>query len=249
MFDSNKIFTSKLANERGNPNEDISIFALHVYASILNESILNNTNQASGTNSLVQQNDNLLRAITPQLIEFLIDFFNEQDDTMLARDTHVAFFDKKLVFCRVLPLIVNVLHSSLPDKRLVDLGLVLDRFMDAFQKCERADIKLEFVKSYLNMLHECTDRAALKIVIVSKKFFALLLKQVESMCKKFASSQSDPKVKETNALAEESKFLHEFVRLVLGLIKSLLENSEAVKVRLYKMKNSKTNRCYTVNGP
>jgi hypothetical protein len=222
LFDSNKIFNRQ--DSPNNSQENISIFAIHVYASILNESLLNNSNQTSATNILAQQNDNLLRAITPHLIEFLIDFFNEKDENTLSKERNVSFYDKKLIFCRCLPLIVNVLHSSLPDKRLVDLGNVLDRFMDAFQKCKRNDIKLEFVRSYLSMLHECTDRAALKIVIVSKRFFISLIEQLKFVF-------SNVKFDEISDLANESKkFLHEFLRLVLCLIKSLLENSDSVKV-------------------
>ena len=221
MFDSNKILNNRSASKESN----ISIFAVHVYASILNESLLNSSTQSSGASSMSQQNDNLLRAITPHIVEFLIDFFNEQDEEILTRDRKVSFYDKKLIFCRCIPLIVNVLHSSLPDKRLVDLSVVLDRFMDAFQKCKRNDIKLEFVKSYLSMLYECTDRAALKIVIVSKRFFVSLLEQLKFV---FANYRQE----ESSGLADgdAEPFLHEFVRLVLCLIKSLLENSDTVKV-------------------
>ena len=225
MFDGNKIFNNELTNS---DTDNISIFAVHVYASILNESLLNNSNQTNGTNSIAQQNENLLRAITPQIVEFLIEFFNEQNEIItMSQERKALFYNKKLIFCRCLPLIVNVLHSSLPDKRLVDLSFVLDKFMDAFQKCNQNDIKLEFVKSYLNMLYECTDRAALKIVIVSKRFFISLLEQLSIVT---ASCKQD---KIANFVNDYSgPFLHEFVRLVLCLIKSLVENSESVKVNI-----------------
>ena len=222
MIDSNNAF--KKEDFQNNTEANISIFAIHVYASILSEGLLNNSNQSNGTNILVQQNDNLINAITSNTIQFLIDLFNDQEDYTLTRDKNVSFYDKKLIFCRCMPLIVNVLHSTSLDKRPVDLQVVLGRFMDTFQKCKRNDIKLEFVRSYLSMLHECTDRAALKIVIVSRKFFIYLLDQLKHV---FLSI----KLKENTDLTNESKqFLHEFIRLVLCLIKSLLENSDTVKV-------------------
>lgn len=224
MVDSNNVL--KKDDYQTNSQENISLFAIHVYASILNEGLLNNSSQTNGTNFFVQQNDNLINAITSNTIQFLIDLFNDQEDHTLTRDKHVSFYDKKLIFCRCVPLIVNVLHATSLDKRPVDLQMVLGRFMDAFQKCKRNDIKLEFVRSYLSMLHECTDRAALKIVIVSRKFFIYLLEQL-----KFVFSNLSPK--ENSNLSNESKlFLHEFIRLVLCLIKSLLENSDTVKVNL-----------------
>lgn len=105
---------------------------------------------------------------------------------------------------------------------MVDLSYVLDKTMTALERCERNDIKLELIKSYLTMLHECSDRAALKIAIVSKDFFVCLLEQLRLNCQIYnQQTQSD-----------NLCFLHEFIKNCLNLVKNLLENSQSVKVLL-----------------
>ena len=244
LFDSNKIFNNLNESNKSEPDENISILAIHVYACILNESMLNNVNQLN--NSF--QNDNLLRAITPLIVEFLFETFKDNTDNELNNfynsETDNAencslkkrlFHDRKLIVCRCLPLIINVLHLSLPDKRLVDLGAVLDKSMTALERVQRADIKLEFVKAFLNMLSECSDRAALKIVIVSKRFFICLLEQLRFICltcnPTTTTTAQQSKSQKSNGV-DNFEFLHEYVRVTLSLIKNLLDNSESVKVKI-----------------
>ena len=228
-------------------DENLSTLVLHVYACILNEStgatVNNSSSFASFSNLSLSnnQNENLARTITPQIIDLLFKLFYGNDnidpnvkndiiyiDTLTNLDNEsennstqlrkLLFYDRKLILCKCLPLVVNILHSSLPDKRQVELSLVLEKCILAFELVKRVDIKFEFVRSYLKMLQECADRAALKIVIVSGRFFTCLLEQINLVSQVSA---------ENNALP----FLHEFVRLTLCLIKNLLENSESVKVR------------------
>lgn len=78
------------------------------------------------------------------------------------------------------------------------------------------------LKSYLSLVTECSDKAALKIAIVSKRFFICLFEQLRMVC---LTSNSDDVSK---------KFLHEFILVVLNLVKNLLENSQPVKVSLLK---------------
>lgn len=141
-----------------------------------------------------------------------------------------------------MPLVVNILHLSLPDKRLVELSAVLDRIIGAFELVQRDCIKLELVKAYLVMLNECSDRAALKITMVSRKFFICLLEQARLICLTSRAKNSNNKTttNEEDLLLKTSDnnddnddlyitFLHEFVRVVLSLLKNLLENSQSVK--------------------
>ena len=72
------------------------------------------------------------------------------------------------------------------------------------------------------MLTEFTDRAALKIVIVSKRFFICLLEQLRLIC---LTNNSNNNINE-----KKKNFLHEFIFVVLDLIKNLLDNSQPVKV-------------------
>lgn len=143
---------------------------------------------------------------------------------------------------------VNILHLSLPDKRLVELSSLLDRIIGAFELIQRDCIKLELVKAYSIMLSECSDRAALKITIVSRKFFISLLEQIRlvyltNIVRKNSADldQIGGVDSSRQALTNNNNggddhdhemritFLHEFVRIVLSLIKNLLENSQPVK--------------------
>jgi hypothetical protein len=138
-----------------------------------------------------------------------------------------------LIVCRCLPLIVNVLHLSLPDKRQVELSVLLERCIVALERVQRIDIKLELVKSYMSMLSECADRAALKIVIVSSRFFTCLLEQLRFTCLlndgKLISPLASPSGEKVTRMDESEIFLSEFIYTTLSLIKSLLENSQSVK--------------------
>jgi hypothetical protein len=192
----------------------------------------------------LSQSDNLIRAITPKIIEFLFDFFAtdttiESDGTELLSDDEEkrldsirkrTFYDNQLIVSRCLPLIINVLHLSLPDKRMVDLNHVLENSIVCLESRNnnvvRAEIKLELIRAYLSMLNDCSDRAALKIVIASKKFFICLLQQLKSITEMYATRDlGDSKAQQPSRV----KFLHEFVYACLDLIRNLLENSQAVK--------------------
>ena len=176
------------------------------------------------------QNENLLRAITPQIVDFLFKLFYEESDNDKYELAYgpspptpnelrrLVFCDKKLIVCRCLPLIVNILHLSLPDKRQVDLSVVLEKCMLALELVKRADIKLELIKSYLNMISECSDKAALKIVLASGRFFVCLIDQCQSISANVARGRGSP------------KFLHTFLLLSLTLIKNLIYSSDTVKV-------------------
>lgn len=161
-----------------------------------------------------------------------------------------CFADEPLIVCRCLPLLVNILHLSLPDKRLVELSSVLERIIGAFELAQRNCVKLELVRAYLTMLSECSDRAALKITLVSRKLFICLLEQIRLVCLTMATSSTATTTPTTpitptaptltsgksEAAADydyenemKISFLHELVRLVLSLLKNLLDNSQPVK--------------------
>ncbi|CAF0785781.1 unnamed protein product [Brachionus calyciflorus] len=231
LFDSYKIFNSDM--------NDITCLALHCYACILNEiTSPSPTNTYTSSTSLSSQNlnDNLLKAITPTIIDFIFKYFNNnynhklnnyfilndefirvQDSNQEATNNKILFYDKNLIICRCIPLIIKVLHLSLPDKRLVDLNLVLDKSLSSLDLVDNFYIKYEIIKSYLNLITECTDKAALKITIVSKKFFLCLFEQLRLVC---MCNNNDFITRD---------FLHEFICTVLNLVKNLLENSQPVK--------------------
>lgn len=175
------------------------------------------------------QNDNLLRAITPQIVDYLFKLFYEDSDSTGDTkykeigsdlpDLGLLFDDKKLVVCRCLPMLVNILHISLPDKRQVDLAIVLEKYLLALEVVKRADIKMELIKSYLSMINGCGDKAALKIVLASKRFFLCLLEQ----CREMTKAACDGK-------RLSRGFLHRFLVLNLKLFKILLDGSDTVKV-------------------
>jgi hypothetical protein len=240
FFESLKIFGTKCPLE----DRELHALLLHTYAAILTVSITHASNSQSSTsmngnnNNISNLNDNLLRAISPQIVDYLFKLFYEDSDNagdsihkeiLTNNDIHqpemspstrqLLFYDKKLIVCRSLPRLVNILHISLPDKRQVDLAIVLEKYLLALEVVKRADIKMELVKSYLSMINECGDKAALKIVLASERFFLCLLDQCREM---------------TEAVCGErfsSKFLHRFLLLSLGLIKILLDGSDTVKVR------------------
>lgn len=122
---------------------------------------------------------------------------------------------------------------------------MLDRIIGAFELVQRDCIKLELVKAYLVMLNECSDRAALKITMVSRKFFVCLLEQARLICltsraknsNKTTTNEEDMKTSDDDKNNDDDNenddlyitFLHEFVRVVLSLLKNLLENSQSVK--------------------
>jgi len=70
------------------------------------------------------------------------------------------------------------------------------------------------------MLSDCSDRAALKIVITTKKFFLSVIEQLKYISQLFKNDK----------INNYSMFLHEFIVICLDLIKNLLENSQSVKV-------------------
>ena len=229
FFESVKLFN-------GN-NRSLSTIAIHTFVSALNEySTYINSNLSYNSSQM----EILLRAITPQIIDYLFKLFYEQEtfesdeENKLIylndyinlvvnkqqpndKQQEILFYDKKLIVCRCLPLLVNILHLSLPDKRQVDLSVVLEKCMIALEETKRADIKLEIIRSYLSMINDCTDKAALKIVIVSSRFFNCLLEQMRL-------------VSLTAIRIDSFDFLHEFIKLSLSLIKNLFENSQSVKV-------------------
>lgn len=229
-------------------DEALCKLGIHTYACILNEisSTTNGLTSSLTSSTGLNLNDNLLKAVNPQIVDYLFDILVKNDDSttnndyLILNDNFMArlsnsqqnlissadeqirlcFNDQQLIACRCLPLVVQILHLSLPDKRLVDLAFVLDKLIYSLEKIERDYIKFELIKSYLIMLTECSDRAALKIAIVSRKFFICVLEQIRLTCL-------------TNKF-DNGLFLHEFVRVVLSLIKNLLENSQPVKVTLIK---------------
>jgi len=233
FFESVKMFNG---SERS-----LSTLAIHTYVCALNEYIHYFNSFSNGNaNNNSSQNEILLRAITPPMIDYLFKLFYEketvdtEDENKLIylndyidlvvnrqqpneRQQEILFYDKKLIVCRCIPLLVNILHLSLPDKRQVDLLVVLEKCMIALEEAKRADIKLEIIRSYLSMIDQCTDKAALKIVIVSSRFFTCLLEQMRL-------------VSLTAIRIDSFDFLHEFIKLSLSLIKNLMENSQSVKV-------------------
>jgi hypothetical protein len=219
-------------------NKSLSTLAIHAYVCALNEY---SNYFKSYSNSQSTQNENLLRAITPQIIDYLFKLFYEKETIESDEENkliylndyielvvnkqqpnekqqEILFYDKKLIVCRCIHLLVNILHLALPDKRQVDLLVVLEKCMIALEEAKRADIKLEIIRSYLKMIDECTDKAALKIVIVSSRFFTCLLEQMRL-------------VSLTAIRIDSFDFLHEFIVLSLSLIKNLFENSPSVKVK------------------
>ena len=125
------------------------------------------------------------------------------------------FYDTKLISCRCLPLLINILHMALPDKRQIDVNHVLDKLVNALEEEVDAHVKYELVKAYLSLLEECGDKAAMKIVLVTSKFILCLLEQL-----RLVSAESGK---------ENSDFVKEFVYISLSLFKSLLDRSQSVK--------------------
>ncbi len=143
---------------------------------------------------------------------------NDINEQMNEEQKKQIFYDKKLIVCRCLPLLVNILHLSLPDKRQVDLPIVLEKCFIALDVVKRGDIKLELIKSYHSMINDCSDKAALRIVLASKRFFTCLLEQCQNIS--------------TNVKNEiySKEFLHQFLLRSLRLIRDLLDGSDTVKV-------------------
>lgn len=219
----------------------LSVLGLHTYACILNE-FNDETPQSNGFNANL--NDNLLRAIKPQVVDLLLDLFKQpsvssddlkiilvdqetviyngerlciRDDRFqmvanLDQINKLIFADLRLVVCHCLPLIINILHLALPDKRLIDIGNCLDRFTDCLSS-DSIQSKYELIKCYLRILDGCGDKAAMKIVLVSNRFIVSLLEQFRS-----AVDSSEDRV-----------VVGEFVYVVLLLIKNLLTDSDSVK--------------------
>ena len=237
---------------RENDDDDASALGIHVYASVLHQAFATSASVSGGggggggsTSSLKATStahiDHLLRAITPRIIEYLFASLEQPEDGASGgrrrrsrsgsdmSTTSERFNDKKLAVCRCLPLIINILHASLPSKRLVDMTLVLDwsvALLATGQFDQRPDIKLELVRAYTSMLEHCGDRAALKIAIASRKFFAALLDQLRSVT---TSPQLPPTPHDQDQDQDNNMFVHEFVRVCLSLIKTLLHNSQSVK--------------------
>lgn len=205
----------------------------------------------------INLNENLLKAINSQMVEFLFELLTKSpaagaDDYMILNNKFfilgdnktqsssdannyikICYADRQLLVCRCLPLIINILHLSLPDKRLVDLAIVIERLIVALERVQRDFIKYELIRSYLIMLNECSDRAALKIVLVSKRFFICLLEQTRLICLTNTPTANTPDTRENETarpVSESHFFLHECIQVVLNLIKNLLENSQTVKV-------------------
>ena len=219
FYDSFNLFDNLFNESNIKPDYNINALGLHVYSCILNESISSNSvttlTNSSTTGVLINlnQNDNLIRAITPRIIDFLFDFLfnNPINDENQKEDDSRKIYDKQLIVSKCLPLIINVLHLSLPDKRMVDLNHVLDKSIISLERVKRADIKLELMKSYLTMLNDCSDRAALKIVIATRKFFICLLEQFRYI------------------VLTNTNIVHEYILVCLDLIRNLLDKSQAVK--------------------
>ncbi len=186
-------------------NTELTALLMHTYATVLT------TNQS----------ENVLRTITPPVVDYLFDQMHKSEPcvpTQAHDRLETLFSDKKLVVCRCLPVLVNALHMSMPDKRQVELSCVLEKCLVAMEeKNLRGQIKLELVRAHLRMLEECGDKAALKIVLASQRFFRCLVERC----------------REQVVLAEpgsKDEATHEFLMLSLQLIKSLLDGSDAVKV-------------------
>lgn len=208
LFDSFKYLKSQIDSNK----TDIRVLSIHVYASILHESFYGNG---------FCQKENLSEAINFQIVEFLFKLLNENDEQYsdYREDNliEMRFYDKKLIACRCLPLIINVLHFLQQDKRLVDLNVVLEKMLDSFAKNQRDGIKLEMIRAYYNVLNECSDRAALKTVIVTKRYLNCLFEQTNTFCLAVGC--------QTN-----KRILYEFLYTYLSLIKVILENSDSIKV-------------------
>jgi hypothetical protein len=252
-FDPN--FFSFLNDSRAHLAKDPPfVLAYHVYACILNEFSVssNSSNQASFNSNL---NDNLLRAIKPQIIDLIFDFFKQQEEKaesasdffFLALDKNQSvllnqdklnvgeekfqlladldlinrklFYDRKLLACKCLPLVVNILHLALPDKRLIDMSAVLDKLVNSLDNATDNFVRYELVRCYLSMLDECLDKAAMKIVLVSRRFILCLLEQLRLVCALSEQSNAD--------IAPH--FLNEFVYIVMSLLKNLLDQSQSVR--------------------
>lgn len=265
-----------------NNNRELVSLGLHTYACVLNEMSPTNPGPPASlsSNSLSNLNDNLVKAVQPQIVDHLFHVLvtpsneaatavanSSTSDYILMNDSFLwidekkngkqdpirrCFADQQLIVSRCLPLLVNILHLSLPDKRLVELSSVLDRIIGAFELVQRDCVKLELVKAYSTMLSECSDRAALKITIVSRKFFISLLEQIRLVCLTNSSAAAGKNNEDSNGAVDQLvdatrtsnnagsqsnenademtiTFLHEFVRIVLSLLKNLLENSQPVK--------------------
>jgi len=188
-----------------NTNTQLTALLMHTYATVLA------TNQA----------DNALRTITPPVIDYLFDqLLNSESEpaSVSVNQLEISFCDKKILVCRCLPLLVNALYMSMPDKRQVELSCVLEKCLLAMEKKSlREHIKLELVRAYLRVLEKCGDKAALKIVLASPRFFKCLLEQCRQLV-----MMSEPGVKDQD--------IHEFLILTLQLIRSLLDGSDSVKV-------------------
>jgi hypothetical protein len=229
-------------------NQDLVALIFHVYACILNEFSINNTSNNQAFNSNL--NDNLLRAIRPQIIDQIFAFFTQEatessdfyflalydnqsvllnkerfsitdEKFQLVADFEMInkklFYDRKLLACKCLPLVVNILHLALPDKRLIDVGVVLDKLINSLEDETDSNVKYEFVKCYLSMLDECLDKAAIKIVLVSRRFILCLLEQLRLVV--CLSDQTKTK---------SPHLVNEFVYIVMSLFKNLLNQSQSV---------------------
>ncbi len=246
LVDSFKVFKKSNASSQEN-NEDICILAIHAYSCILNEynSTQNNAFNSNMNDSLMKAIKlpiidlifELLQNEEPKNGEYidliLLDqenvLFNQEKKSIreenfqknlnLDRVNKLLFYNRNQVACKCISMIVNILHLALPDKRQIDLSIILDRLLNAlYNDSNNFYLKFGIIKSYLTMLNECMDKAALKIVLVSKRFIFCLLEELRLAC---------------FALVENRKsLLHEFALLVLILLKNLLENSQSVNVRL-----------------
>jgi hypothetical protein len=231
IFESYQLFS--------NHNEELASLAIHVFASLINQNSLDINKNTKSIN-----NDNLLKLITPEMISFLFEFlkspingannnlkeiisiYQTNKHELITKDDQTKipfdhFNDKQLIICRCLPLLVNILHLSLPDKRLIDLPSLLIKCMSAFETSKRLEIKLELIQSYLTMLSVCSDKAALKIVIISNGiFFNYLLEQLRTI---------GEIVKSPLKQNDYDLLFHQFIHSTLVLIKSLLEDSPSVE--------------------
>jgi hypothetical protein len=184
---------------------------IHVYATIIHESIYENSHC---------QKENLSQAITVQIVDFLFSLLNENDAQYAHNEENnikTRIFDKKIIVCRCLPLIINVLHSSQQDKRLVDLNSVLEKMLDSFENNQSDIIKLEMIRAYYNLLSQCPDRPALKTVIVTKRYLNCLFENT----KQFVLAVD---------CQSNGSYLYDFLFSYLSLIRILLENTDSIKV-------------------
>jgi hypothetical protein len=121
-----------LDNINTHTSDDLSTLGIHVYASVLHQTFVSVSAAANSPNASVAAAakavstahiDHLLRAITPRIVEYLFGSLERDDATTeqsraatdpANKGTRHLFYDKKLTVCRCLPLVVNILHASLP---------------------------------------------------------------------------------------------------------------------------------------